>query len=74
MAYQAAIGGQGVAIAQLFLVEEDIAAKRLVLPFRNRTLDMGGYTYYLVTPAGRRESAPMAQFREWLLANTSAAP
>ena len=68
MAYQAAIGGQGVAIAQLFLVEDDIAAKRLVLPFRDRTLDMGAFTYYLVTPSGRRESAPMAQFREWLLA------
>ena len=67
MAYQAAIAGQGVAIAQLFLVEEDIAAKRLVTPFRSKTLDMGAFTYYLVTPATRRESGPMAQFREWLI-------
>jgi LysR family glycine cleavage system transcriptional activator len=67
MAYQAAITGQGVAIAQLFLVEEDIAAKRLVMPFRNKTLDMGAFTYYLVTPAARRESTPMTQFREWLI-------
>ena len=67
MAYQAAIAGQGVAIAQLFLVEEDIAAKRLLIPFRNKTLDMGAFTYYLVTPAARRESASMTQFREWLI-------
>jgi LysR family glycine cleavage system transcriptional activator len=67
MAYQAAIAGQGVAIAQLFLVEEDLAAKRLVLPFRDKRLDMGAFTYYLVTPMSRRESASMAQFREWLL-------
>jgi LysR family glycine cleavage system transcriptional activator len=67
MAYQAAIAGQGVAIAQLFLVEEDIAAKRLLTPFRRKTLDMGAFTYYLVTPAARRESAPMTQFREWLI-------
>jgi LysR family glycine cleavage system transcriptional activator len=66
LAYQAAIAGQGLAIAQLFLVEEDVAAKRLILPFR-KTLDMGSFTYYLVTPADRRESAQMTQFREWLL-------
>ena len=66
LAYQAAIAGQGLAIAQLFLVEEDLAAKRLVLPFR-KTLDMGSFTYYLVTPADRRESPQMTQFREWLL-------
>jgi LysR family glycine cleavage system transcriptional activator len=67
MAYQAAIAGQGVAISQLFVVEEDLNAKRLVTPFRNKTLDMGAFTYYLVTPAARRESAPMTQFREWLI-------
>lgn len=72
MAYQAAIAGQGVAIAQLFLVEEDLATGRLVLPFRNKKLDMGAYTYYLVTPISRRESSPMTQFREWLLEQSSA--
>ena len=69
LAYQAAIEGQGLAIAQRFLVEDDLRSKRLVMPFR-KTLDMGAFTYYLVTPvtaADPRESPQMAEFREWLL-------
>jgi LysR family glycine cleavage system transcriptional activator len=29
---------------------------------------MGDYTYYLLTPIERKESAPMKQFCLWLLA------
>ena len=66
MAYAAAIEGQGVAMAQLFLVEEDLRLGRLVMPF-SKTLDMGDYTYYLLTPSHRMESPQMATFREWIL-------
>lgn len=67
MAYAAALEGQGFAIAQRFLVEDDLAAGRLVAPFR-QVVDMGDFTYYLITPADRDESPSMATFRKWLLA------
>ena len=66
MAYAAAVEGQGFAIAQHFLVADDLASGRLVAPFR-QTVDMGDFTYYLLTPANRKESASMATFRTWLL-------
>nr|WP_315594004.1 transcriptional regulator GcvA [uncultured Cupriavidus sp.] len=67
MAYAAALEGQGFAIAQRFLVEDDLGSGKLVAPFR-KAVDMGDFTYYLVTPADRSESASMATFRKWLLA------
>ncbi|MDM0110373.1 transcriptional regulator GcvA [Variovorax sp. J22R24] len=66
MAYAAAIEGQGFAIAQRFLVEGDLASGKLVAPFK-QTVDMGDFTYYLLTPSDRKESASMATFRQWLL-------
>jgi len=66
MSYAAAVEGQGVAIAQLFLVERDLRDGRLVLPFRKR-VDMGEFTYYLLTPSHREESANMTTFRLWLM-------
>ena len=66
IAYAAAVEGQGIAMAQLFLVEKDLADGRLALPFR-KTVDMDDYTYYLLTPAHREETAHMRSFRLWLL-------
>lgn len=71
MAYAAAVEGQGFAMAQRFLVAADLDAGRLVAPFR-QTVDMGDFTYYLLTPADRKESASMAVFRQWLLAQFDA--
>jgi LysR family glycine cleavage system transcriptional activator len=65
-AYAAAAEGHGVAIAQLFLVEGDLAAGKLKRPF-TRALDMGDFTYYLVTPRHRPESPQMELFRSWLM-------
>lgn len=66
MAYAAAVEGQGVAIAQLFLVEDDLRKNRLMMPFK-RTLDMGDYTYYLLTPSHSVESQAMVTFRTWMI-------
>jgi LysR family glycine cleavage system transcriptional activator len=66
MAYAAAIEGQGLAIAQTFLVAEDLQAGKLVMPFK-KTVDMGDFTYYLLTPGHRDESVNMKTFRLWLL-------
>jgi LysR family glycine cleavage system transcriptional activator len=67
MAYAAAVEGQGIAMAQLFLVQKDLDEGRLAMPFR-KTLDMGDFTYYLLTPGHREEPATMKTFRLWLLA------
>jgi len=66
MAYAAAVEGKGFAIAQRFLVADDLESGKLAAPFR-QTVDMGDYTYYLLTPADRKESPSMATFRQWLL-------
>jgi LysR family glycine cleavage system transcriptional activator len=66
-AYAAAAEGHGVAIAQLFLVEEDLASGKLKRPLA-KSLDLGDFTYYLLTPAQRPESPQMRAFRLWLLA------
>lgn len=73
MALAAAIEGQGLAIAQLFLVDKDLADGRLVMPFK-KTVDMGDFTYYLLTPSHREESATMKTFRLWLLEQFKPAP
>jgi LysR family glycine cleavage system transcriptional activator len=72
MSYAAAVEGQGVAIAQRFLVEKDLQEGRLVMPLK-QVVDMGDYTYYLLTPAHREETADMKTFRVWLLAQFEAA-
>jgi LysR family glycine cleavage system transcriptional activator len=66
MAYAAAAEGHGVAIAQLFLVEGDLASGKLKRPFP-KSVDMGEYTYYLLVPSHRPESQEMREFRLWLL-------
>jgi LysR family glycine cleavage system transcriptional activator len=66
MAYAAAAQGQGIAMAQLFLVEEDLRSGDLVRPF-DFMLDLKRFTYYLLTPSDRPERAPMTAFRLWIL-------
>jgi LysR family glycine cleavage system transcriptional activator len=66
LAYAAAAEGHGVAIAQLFLVEDDLASGKLKRPLA-RALDMGDFTYYLLTPSHRTESREMKLFRQWLV-------
>jgi LysR family glycine cleavage system transcriptional activator len=72
MSYAAAVEGQGVAIAQRFLIEKDLQDGRLVMPFK-QAVDMGDHTYYLLTPAHREETASMKTFRLWLLEQFEAA-
>ena len=66
LAVEAALDGQGVALALRPLVEADIAAGRLILPFERSV--PSPYAYFLVMRkvVADRESA--AAFRNWLLA------
>ncbi|HYG87841.1 MAG TPA: LysR substrate-binding domain-containing protein [Azospirillum sp.] len=65
MAYQAAIEGHGVAIAQKVLVEDDLQSGRLCQPFALE-LDLQGFTYYFVFPIGREKRKELDIFRQWL--------
>lgn len=66
LAIDAAIAGQGLALASRFLVEDDIAAGRLiqVLPVALNV----GIDYYIVAPRKPRHADSVAAIRHWLLA------
>ncbi len=62
---QAAVEGQGVALARGALAADDLAAGRLVRPF-----DIAiptEYAYYVVCPKATARHPKIAAFRDWLL-------
>jgi len=66
LALQAALAGQGVAMGRASLVEEDLAAGRLVRPF---ALSIpADYGIYAVCPEAAAERPKIAAFRDWLIA------
>jgi LysR family transcriptional regulator, glycine cleavage system transcriptional activator len=69
MAYQAAIDGLGVALAQLPLVRDDIALGRLVMahPLAVRV----GEAYYLASAVSAQDHPDIAAFRAWILSRSS---
>jgi len=68
-AIEAAIDGSGVALGRTGLVERDLAAGRLVIPFDVRLPTQAAY--YLVTPAATLHRADPAAFRNWLLSEVA---
>jgi LysR family glycine cleavage system transcriptional activator len=69
-AVEAAIGGQGVALANTSLAAGDLAAGRLV-----RTVDgaiPSAFAYHFVCPEGALARAPVAAFRDWIVAAMAA--
>ncbi|MBB4015495.1 LysR family glycine cleavage system transcriptional activator [Chelatococcus caeni] len=62
-AVQALVAGQGVALAGLVLVADEIAAGRLVVPFGPR---LRGYDYRLVYPADPPHPERIAALRSWI--------
>lgn len=61
---QAAVAGQGVALGQSVIVADDLAAGRLIEPFRLRI--PSGMAYYLVAPPQMFQSRKVAAFHRWL--------
>lgn len=61
---RAALLGQGMALVPRELVEDDLAAGQLVNPHGLRY--EGAASYWFATPAGRKPSAALAAFRDWL--------
>lgn len=66
LAVGAALDGQGVALALRQLVEGDLAAGRLVIPFAISV--PSPYAYYLVMPEAVARRPAVAAFSEWLMA------
>lgn len=65
LAYQAAIDGLGVVIAQRSFIEEELKSGRLVAPF---DLEVpGDGAYYLSYPMDRSKGEGVAAFETWIL-------
>ncbi|SDR60117.1 LysR family transcriptional regulator, glycine cleavage system transcriptional activator [Rhizobiales bacterium GAS191] len=65
LAIDAAIAGQGLAVASRFLVEQDLQAGRLLQAFD--AVMRGALDFFVVTPRKPRHPTPTAMVREWLL-------
>ncbi|MEM7045774.1 MAG: LysR substrate-binding domain-containing protein [Pseudomonadota bacterium] len=62
---QAALSGRGVALGAIQLIEDELAAGRVVQPFPNR-IDLGS-AYYLVCRKSALANSSVASVREWML-------
>ena len=65
MAIDAAVSGQGVALARSVLATLDLQAGRLVRPLAEAT--PAPYAYWIVCPKATAGQPKIARFREWLL-------
>ena len=70
MAIDAAVDGQGVALARTALASWDLMAGRLARPFAVRL--KVPYAYYIVCPKATADRPKIATFRKWLLAQAQA--
>ena len=66
IAYSAAKEGLGIAMAQYFLVRDDIELGKLVRPVM-QSHDCGDSTYYLVMPSNTQQNIHSRKFKEWIL-------
>lgn len=66
-AAQAAGAGQGVALLPELPVADDLAAGRLVRPFRDGPRGAGAFAYYLVAPRHKHETPAVRAFWDWLI-------
>ena len=64
MALQAAIDGQGVALARSVTAADDLREKRIIRPFRFACAT--NYSYYLLYPAGLPLSQAASAFCRWI--------
>ncbi len=65
LAIDAAIAGQGIALASRFLLQAELAAGRLVQPFATEL--RGSLDFYVVIPRKQRHPEPTEAVRAWLL-------
>jgi LysR family transcriptional regulator, glycine cleavage system transcriptional activator len=65
LAVDAAIAGQGIALASRFLVQAELASGRLVQPFMAEM--RGTQDFYVVAPRRQRHPEPTQAVRQWLM-------
>jgi LysR family glycine cleavage system transcriptional activator len=65
LALRAAEAGRGLAMADLAMVEDDLALGRLVLPYPDAVLP--GESYFFVQPDPNRSSPFALVFLQWIL-------
>ena len=70
MVIDAAVNGQGVALARTTLAAWDLINKRLIVPF-TEALPLSS-AYWIVAPQATAELPKIATFRNWLLAEATA--
>ncbi len=70
LAIDAALAGQGVALASDFLVQDELRAGRLCRPF-DLTID-GDFGFFVVAPRTPRHPELVSRMRTWLLSQASA--
>ena len=69
MAIDAAIDGQGVALARTTLAAADLIARRLLRPFAE---DLRlSKTYWIICPQATTNLPKIVTFRDWLLAEAA---
>ena len=73
LAIEAAMAGQGVALARTRLVELDVAAGRLALPFGDTRRLPLSHAYHMVWPRGRTVTGAVKAFMDWLRREAAAA-
>lgn len=66
LAYQAALEGQGIALAQRELVKKELAEGTLI-EMANGQLNCGRLTYYLVWSSNHLKEANLLLLKEWLI-------
>ncbi len=66
MLLEAALAGQGVALADHALVARELKAGRLVRPFPPAVFETTAFCYYLVYPERHRTTPKVMAFRDWL--------
>ncbi len=71
MVLQAAIHGQGVALANNVMAQSEIEAGRLVCPFNDVLVSKNAF--YLVCHDSQAELGKIAAFRQWILAKAASA-
>lgn len=70
MLAQAAMQGMGVALIPPFLIREELASGRLVVPLPH--ICPSDKAYYLIIPERKAETAALTAFRDWLCAEAAA--
>ena len=65
LAYQAALEGQGIALAQRVLVEDELRSGSLIA-MDNYQLDCGSLTYYLVWNKDSPKESTLMRLEAWL--------